>query len=222
MILRFSLPDTFIPKSQRLEQIKDNYDEMLSSSNDLIGERISFWLEPDKDIDLIKAFENDYECIGFVQPNQVHFEGNTFTTDFLIMTHRAINTNYHSHVYQLYVNLYKEYHNHLTGSSPDEPVDYNDYRFYLFTELFFNITYIETDKGIIHGDGLNTMDYLCKYHRELTFKNVMLGDCQVAASFASQSNHNLIGRTNDTFTPIKYYKVNDEDDHFLVEFYDRD
>ena len=31
------------------------------------------------------------------------------------------------------------------------------------------------------------MDYLGKYHEELMFKNVMVGDCQIAASFASQS-----------------------------------
>ena len=44
--------------------------------------------------------------------------------------------------------------------------------------------------------------------------------CEVAASFATQSNHNLIGRTNEIFNPIKYYKLND-DDKFWIEFYDK-
>ena len=47
-------------------------------------------------------------------------------------------------------------------------------------------------------------------------------DCEVVASFASQSNHNLIGRTNEIFIPIKYYKLLDDDNTFWIEFYDRD
>ena len=68
----------------------------------------------------------------------------------------------------------------------------------------------------------NSLLYVTKFHRELTFENIMTSlECEVAASFASQSNHNIIGRTNEIFQPIKYYKINDDDDKFWIEFYDR-
>lgn len=45
--------------------------------------------------------------------------------------------------------------------------------------------------------------------------------CDVAASLAIQSNHNLVGRTNEEFNLIKYYRLNDNDSIFLIEFYDK-
>lgn len=69
----------------------------------------------------------------------------------------------------------------------------------------------------------NRLDYVTKFHRELILKHITTDvQCEVAASFASQSNRNIIGRTNETFIPIKYYKVNDDDDKFWVELYDKD
>lgn len=68
----------------------------------------------------------------------------------------------------------------------------------------------------------NSLEYVTKFHRELIFENIMTSlECEVAASFASQSNHNIIGRTNEIFNPIKYFKINDDDDKFWIEFYDR-
>ena len=68
----------------------------------------------------------------------------------------------------------------------------------------------------------NNIDYVTKFHRKLIFKHILTNlECEVAASFANQSNHNIIGRTNECYTPIKYYKINDNDDKFWVELYDR-
>ena len=68
----------------------------------------------------------------------------------------------------------------------------------------------------------NSIHHITKFHRKLTFKHLLTSlQCEVAASFASQSNHNLIGRTNESYTPIKYYKLNDNDDKFWIELYDR-
>lgn len=39
-------------------------------------------------------------------------------------------------------------------------------------------------------------------------------------SFVSQSNHNIIDITNETYQLIKYYKINDNDDKLWIEFYD--
>ena len=68
----------------------------------------------------------------------------------------------------------------------------------------------------------NSIHHITKFHRELMFKHILTNlQCEVAASFATQSNHNLIGRTNEAYTPIKYYKLNDNDDKFWIELYDR-
>ena len=61
------------------------------------------------------------------------------------------------------------------------------------------------------------------YHRNLYFHNIRTDlDCRIAASFASQSNHNIIGCTNETFENIKYYKINDNGNSFWIECYDND
>ena len=44
--------------------------------------------------------------------------------------------------------------------------------------------------------------------------------CEVHASFANQSNHNYLGKSDVMFTPIKYYKLNARDNRFWIEFYD--
>ena len=92
-------------------------------------------------------------------------------------------------------------------------LDEND-RFEFDTACYFNLGTTNPNR--------NSLEYVTKFHRELIFENIMTSlECEVAASFASQSNHNIIGRTNETFQPIKYYKINDDDDKFWIEFYDR-
>ena len=92
-------------------------------------------------------------------------------------------------------------------------LDEND-RFEFDTACYFNLGTTNPNR--------NSLEYVTKFHRELIFENIMTSlECEVAASFASQSNHNIIGRTNETFQPIKYYKLLDNDDKFWIEFYDR-
>lgn len=188
MIQRFSLPDTLAPKLQRIELIKDDFFKMLLESNDLVGEHISICLEPDKNIDLVKAYEDN---IRFIQSNRKHYDDCYYNTDFLIMTHDAFEpADSLSNSYGLYKRLYKEFNHYLISANADKPsksMDEPMFRFYLFAELFFNITFVDPRTKYEFHDGLNTMDYLGKYHEELMFKNVMVGDCQSAASIASQS-----------------------------------
>ena len=98
-------------------------------------------------------------------------------------------------------------------SEDPEPLDRGDW-FDLYTANFFNI-------GLsVYKNDLN---YVNKFHRRLELKNIMTDlQCEVDASFATQSNHNIIGKTNVIFCPIKYYKLNDNDETFWIEFYDRD
>lgn len=63
----------------------------------------------------------------------------------------------------------------------------------------------------------NNIKDITKFHHKLVFKHILTDlQCEVAASLATQSNHNIIGRTNEMYTPIKYYKLNDNNDKFWV------
>ena len=128
---------------------------MLNESNGLICERITFWLEPDKDIEISKRIDGDTQYIQFAMPYSVNRIA--FITDFLIMNYdtlKYINRTYGS-IYQIDEN------GNLTGISKVHPqtMDTTIYRHYPYTEEFFNITY----KGF--GDGANTIEYISKYHR---------------------------------------------------------
>ena len=69
----------------------------------------------------------------------------------------------------------------------------------------------------------NSIEYVCMYHLNLNFHNIRTNlNCRIAVSFAYQSNHNIIGKTNETFTNIIYYKLNDNGDSFWIECYDND
>ena len=65
-----------------------------------------------------------------------------------------------------------------------QELDEND-RFSFDVAYFFNIGTSNPNR--------NNLEYVTKFHRQLTFYNVMASlQCEVAASFANQSNHNLI------------------------------
>ena len=147
----------------------------------------------DKIMLTFKSSQNDYD---------------EFYVDFLITPHNG-NVTYKK-FYQ-----WDDEHNMPLPYSAMYPgdLDEND-RFDFDTACYFNLGTTNPNR--------NSLEYVTKFHRELIFENIMTSlECEVAASFASQSNHNIIGRTNETFQPIKYYKINDDDDKFWIEFYDR-
>ena len=205
----FSVPANIIPKLNKLDQIKNNYYEMLEEAPSLIGENIPFYLEPN-DINIIKSIERGSTYLKFVSP-QNNRENKDYFIDFMITDLDSLTGDIHS----IYKKIYKQYDTDdgevLTGKSHDDPedLDRGDW-FDEYTANFFNI-------GLsVYNNDLN---YVTRFHRILWLKNVMSDlHCESAASFASQSNHNIIGRTNETFSPIKYYKVNDK---FWIEFYER-
>ena len=222
--LLYSVPSEIVPRLQQLEQIKDNYYAMLAESYNLIGERIPFYLEPN-DIDIIKSTRRGVTSIQFVSP-QNEQRKKDFYIDFLI-------TNLNPHgkdIHSTYKKLYEYDENgDLKGKSKDPSMlrpddegfgnedspDLNRFDWFsYFTADFLNI-------GILRYR--NSLKYIVRFHRQFKLENVMSDlECEVAASFAYQSNHNIIGRTTETFIPIKYYKINDDNDMFWIEFYDRD
>ena len=217
----YDVPSDLVPKLQRLDQIKDNYYAMLSESFNLIGESISFYLEPG-DIDIVKSTANGFTSIQFISP-QNDEDKHDFFIDFMITTITARDRNMHSTFNKLYKPTGKSKNPSYLLPSTDEndefyqstSVNINKYDWFdAYTADFFNIGYQRYR---------NTSDQVFTFHRQLKLMNVMSDlECEVAASFATQSNNNMIGRTIETFTPIKYYKINDDDDMFWVAFYDRD
>ena len=180
---------------EQLDADADNYDIMRLRNN------IPFYLSCRNDI----VIEED---IGDEIMLTIKSTDNPdFYLDFLITT----KTN----------NTYKKFY--MWDYEKNEPLPYqvefpkelNGFdRFDFDTANYFNIGTTNPNR--------NSLEYVTKFHKELELKNIMTNlQCEVAASFASQSNHNLIGRTNEDYTPIKYYKIKDNDDMFWIEFYDK-
>ena len=199
----YTVPVELIPKMNQLEQVKNNYYEMIQLSDELILERIPFYLEPD-DVDLITTVFNNKVSLCFISSHNAN-RNSTYCFDFTIT---ALD-NFTNDIYATYRKFYVVNDNgEATGKSlvePD-PIDPTDW----FESYIADFLCIYNDESF-------------RYTRTLRFNNVMTDlQCEVAASFAVQSNHNIIGRTNEVYTPIKYYKVNDNNDRFYIEFYDRD
>lgn len=186
---------------EQLDKDKDSYSLMCLRNN------IPFYLTNNEEIKdtNISVEIGDKIMLTF---GSVQNEYNEFYVDFMMT---PLNNN----------ETYKKFY--MWDDNTDEPLPYaavrpeeldESDRFEFDTAWFFNIGTTNPNR--------NNIEHVTKFHRELTFYNVMTNlQCEVAASFANQSNHNLIGRTNETFNPIKYYKLNDNEDKFWVEFYDR-
>ena len=66
----------------------------------------------------------------------------------------------------------------------------------------------------------NKLEDICKFHRTITFHNVFdRSTVKIRASFANQSKNYYVGNSHVYFNPIKYYKLNSNDDKFWIEFY---
>ena len=190
-----------IESIEQLNKDKDDY-YLMCLRND-----ISFYLDVDSDINIIKDIV-DTTLLVFAGKNPEYY------IDFMMT---AINDDVtYKKLYEwgdledepLYISKLQQDELDFTYHDDGTPND----RFDFDTACYFDLD--DDDRVDLHD--------IIKFHRELSFKNVMLTpQCEVAASFASQSNHNLIGRTNEMYTPIKYYKLNDNDDKFWIEFYDR-
>ena len=196
-------------KIAALEQLKadaDDYD-LICLRND-----VSFYLDRRNDIDIYTNIGNEV-MLTIDSPLN-----NDYYIDFMIT---ADNDN----------NTYKKFY--MWDLDNDEPLPYTvidpgelDLNVYDDDDEILSDRFDFDTACYLHiGDNnphRNSIRYITKFHRLITFKHVLSNlQCEVAASFANQSNHNLIGRTNETYTPIKYYKLNDNDDKFWIELYDR-
>ena len=237
-------PDERTTLLKQLEDIKDDYESMLAKSDELIGEHIPFYLQSE-DIIIEDVFENNQHILK-LRSKDSHLIDLFRSTDILIT--RPNNTVLHigsaySNFYNGHrsVNFIKHRINHdgrlIPYEEPEKPVkpdigeeeedwnepideddikeqEYNNIKFDPYTASFFNI-----------GSGnpfKNNIYKLYHYHHEQILKNILTDlECEVVASFATQSNHYLVGRTNEPFCPIKYYKLNHSDETFWIEFYDK-
>ena len=191
--------DEKIAALEQLDKDKNNY-SLMCLRND-----IPFYLTRDEDIaDLIIVEEvGDIIMIEF---RSAHNDCDEFSIDFMMT---SLNDNA---TYKKFYQWDEDEPLPYESMNPGE-LDEND-RFEFDTANYFSIGTTNPNR--------NSLEYVTKFHRELVFNNIMTSlECEVAASFSSQSNHNIIGRTNETFNPIKYYKINDDDDKFWIEFYDR-
>ena len=222
----------------QLESIKNDYKTMLLKSNELIGDRLRFYLRS-SDIDIIDTSQNGEHSFILQSSVDLAWEDDLFTVDFMIT-----NTDPVAFTYEKFYSSrngeplpysHKQKDNQIdkiverirkqeTGEEeedgeeediyiPDPELDDRD-KFDPYTANFFNLGNNNPHR--------NSLEYVTQFHETFELKNLMTDlDCEVAASFANQSNHNLIGRTNEKFIPIKYYKLNDNDDTFWIEFYDK-
>ena len=197
--------DELIDKINQLNSIRDDYDLMILRFNDLIGYDIPFYITSE-DVDIFNysykrmkqlVFEksnDDYYCDYLITPNNDESYNSAYKW----------NDNFNDSVYG-YPYLFNE------GAVS---FDSKCFVFDFDTQNFLNIGSRKNQ---------NPTEYVCKYHRNLYFHNIRTDiDCRIAASFANQSNHNIIGKTNETFENIKYYKINDNGDSFWIECYDND
>ena len=237
-------PDQRTTLLKQLEDIKYDYESMLSKSNELIGERIPFYLQSE-DVIVEDVFEDNQHILK-IRSKDAGWFNIIRSVDLLI-------TRSHSYDYEIYAynNFYdghrsKDYIKHRINHEGqlipyeeepdiddeeeeeeeedwnDEPIDeddikeqlYDNIKFDPYTASFFNIGSDNPFKNNIYK--------LYHYSDEHILKNILTDlECEVVASFATQSNHYLVGRTNEPFCPIKYYKLNHSDETFWIEFYDK-
>ena len=101
---------------------------------------------------------------------------------------------------------YTEFKIHFVNTNTDENYNKDD-----FTDLM-NIGYKPHQN---HPD-----NYKDKWLERLDFYNVWdRQPCKIFSSIAEQSAHNYIGDSSVNFIPIKYYKLNSNDQQFWIEFY---
>ena len=200
-----------------------NKQNIISNSNDkhVIGEDLMFEIDVNDD---------DGQYIKFKSIRNDRVEGCDYKLDFLITRADEAfekSTNDEEEEEEEFVDDYDDYTYkklYQWDEENDEPMPFSRER----PEMLTKKDRFDSDTADFFNIGTsnpyrNRLDYVTKFHRALILKHITTDvQCEVAASFASQSNRNIIGRTNETFIPIKYYKVNDDDDKFWVELYDKD
>ena len=107
--------------------------------------------------------------------------------------------------------------------------DRDDDLYYVDVALDFDVNYdanhklIRTDFLDVFNIGYdkfeNEPNQYKQYSRTLNFNHVWdRHSCKVFASFASDAIRNYVGNSQQTFIPIKYYKVNSACDRFSISF----
>ena len=225
---------------RQLEDIKGNYESMIFKSNELIGEKLSFYLKS-SDVDIIDEFRNGEHLFRLCPSTELDYDSTYWQLEFLITntfydTYRKFFPNIegfkrpspysynisNNRIDKLIEWVLKQENGDTNNNDNEEEEEDRVYepklndrdKFDPYTANFFNLGNDNPHR--------NKLQYVTMFHEYLELKNLMTNlNCEVAASFASQSNHNLIGRANENFVPIKYYKLNDHGDSFWIEFYDR-
>ena len=202
-----SNPELMNDKLIELNSIRDDYDLMLSKCHDLIEYTIPFYITND-DVDILSYSYKQMKQLVIEQPSDILVDNDEYYCDYLIT---PVNNESYNRVY-------------IWPDDKEKP----DYAYpYLLKSDGIDFDHKcfvhDPDTSNFLNIGSNSIEYIDKYHRNLYFHGVRTDfDCRIAASFANQSNHNIIGHTNETFKNIKYYKLNDNGNSFWIECYDND
>ena len=190
-----------------LNSIRDDYDLMLLKCSDLIEYSIPFYIT-NNDVDIISYTYNQTKQLVIRQPSDILDDNDKYYCDYLITPD---NNESYNRVYKWPDNIDKpDYMYPYLIKSNNIDFGLDCFAHNQDTSNFLNI-------------GSNPAEYINKYHRELYFHGVRTDlDCRIAASFANQSNRNIIGHTNESFENIKYYRLNDNGTSFWIECYDND
>ena len=211
IISQYDDPKDLSSKLTQLNSIRDDYDLMLSQSNTLIKSLIPFYITTD-DVGVFNYNYKQMKQLVLEQPSDILIDNNDYYCDYLITPN---NDDSYKKCYKWPDNQEKP-ENAYPYLLKTSDISYED-KCFVFDSDTRNFLNIGSNKG------QNPVEYVCKYHRNLYFHNVRTDiKCRIAASFANQSNHNIIGKTNETFENIKYYKINDNGDSFWIECYDND
>ena len=121
-----------------------------------------------------------------------------------------------------------------TPTPEPSPVEDNDDAFgsLYYTEFKINFINTNTDENNNKDDFTDLMNigdkphqnhpdiYRDKWLERLEFYNVWhIQPCKIYSSITEQSAYNYIGDSSVNFIPIKYYKLNSNDNQFWIEFY---
>ena len=200
--------DEVVIKLTELNSIRDDYDLMILRSDEFLENPIPFFVTSD-DI-IVNNDSKHMKQLIIEQPDNILIN-NDYYCDYLIT---PINDSSYTKVYPIpEPEMRSSIYPYLRNT---HEVDFDEGRFIhgSDTRNFLNIG---------PNPNQNHVGYTNVYHRNLRFCNIRTDlDCRIAASFASQSNHNIIGCTNETFENIKYYKINDNGNSFWIECYDND
>ena len=201
-----------------------SYEQIYESIDDSNKASIEFdcvsWIPVEDDlreiyVDLIDQAKSVFDDYNKAHPDGIHFiadnPANIYDRDVQM-----------DEYYNYDVNCFGETMFSPRNDRDDDPF-YVDIALDFKTEYDDNHKLIRTDfldvMNIGHDKFENEPEQYKQYSRIHNFNHVWdRHSCKIFASFATDVIRNYIGNSQQTFTPIKYYKVNSTSDRFTISF----